>query len=187
MNVLRILPLIMVALTLAIIPSAAQENGTGTITGLVLTGNNVAIPDAYVTLYPESDVGVDAYQAIPDNPQLTSNFTHPVVGVYTFYDVPYGIYNVTAEKDGESFYAIVNVTAGTATANIVIPGVDDTWTAADFSPEPGSPGQYYTYVPVKIEKDMQDTSMAKSPGFDVLTAVACIVLPGLAWRNRKQS
>jgi hypothetical protein len=92
--------------------------GAGAITGVILSSaGSHAVPNANVALYDEYDNLAD----VPDNPQLSSNGTGNNGGIYMFYDVPYGLYNVTAEKGGIEFFAIVNLSAGTATANVVLP------------------------------------------------------------------
>jgi hypothetical protein len=92
--------------------------GVGAITGVILSSvGSHAVPNANVALYDE----YDNLAAVPENPQLSSNGTGNNGGVYMFYDVPYGLYNVTAEKGGVEFFAIVNLSSGTATANVVLP------------------------------------------------------------------
>jgi hypothetical protein len=94
------------------------SSGTGAITGVILSSaGSHAVPNANVALYDEDGNLVD----IPDNPQLSSNGTGNNGGVYTFYDVPYGRYTVSADKEGVEFFAVVNLTTGTATANVVLP------------------------------------------------------------------
>jgi hypothetical protein len=97
--------------------------GYGAITGVVLSSvDSHAVPEATVTLYDEYGYLVD----VPDNPQLSSSGNGNNAGIYTFTDVPLGIYNVTAEKGGISFFAIVDLSPGTATANIVLPEYAET-------------------------------------------------------------
>ncbi|HEY3274444.1 MAG TPA: carboxypeptidase-like regulatory domain-containing protein [Methanocella sp.] len=93
-------------------------SGVGAITGVILSSSGShAVPNANVVLYDESGNLVN----VPENPQLSSNGTGNNGGSYMFYDVPYGIYNVTAEKGGVEFFAVVNLSSGTATANVVLP------------------------------------------------------------------
>jgi hypothetical protein len=92
--------------------------GMGAITGVILSSaGSHAVPNANVALYDEDDNLAD----VPENPQLSSNGTGNNGGVYMFYDVPYGHYTVKAEKGGIEFFAIVNLSSGTATANVVLP------------------------------------------------------------------
>jgi hypothetical protein len=105
----------------------------GAITGVILSSaGSHAVPNANVALYDESG----NLASVPDNPQLSSSGTGNNGGVYTFYDVPYGLYNVTAEKGGVEFFAIVSLNSGTATANVVLPEYMETEPAYV---EPGPP------------------------------------------------
>ncbi len=77
-------------------------SGMGAITGVILSSaGSHAVPNANVALYDEYGNLAD----VPENPQLSSNGTGNNGGVYMFYDVPYGIYTVTAEKGGVEFFA----------------------------------------------------------------------------------
>lgn len=139
---------IVLVLSLLAAPAAAQ---LGTITGVVTTGNRQAVPDALITL---SDLEGN-YVVIPENPQFSSNGTGNNVGVYTFYDVPTGTYNITAVKGDSEFFAIATMETGTATANIVL--ADYFVTPEDFVPEtpveqPVAPRPYFTYVPARFGK-----------------------------------
>ena len=74
---------------------------------------------------------------IPENPQQSNDGRTAAVGMYTYYRVPWGLYNVTAEKEGHVYYAVFvlgpnyatsaagsgnfNGEIGTATHNIAIP------------------------------------------------------------------
>ena len=129
--------IVFLAIALFALPAAAQDNNTvieepeitpeplpeypqatGTITGIVLSSvGSHAVPDAVVTLYDE----YGNLAPVPDNPQQSSSGIGNNAGIYTFYDVPPGVYNVTAEKGGIMFFAIADVTSGTATANVVLP------------------------------------------------------------------
>jgi hypothetical protein len=105
----------------------------GTITGMILSSaGSHAVPNANVELYDK----YDNLAAVPDNPQLSSNGTGNNGGVYMFYDVPYGHYIVKAEKGGVEFFAVVNLSSGTATANVVLPEYVETEPAYQ---EPGPP------------------------------------------------
>lgn len=129
-------------------PLPESPQPVGTITGVVLssTGSH-AVPDAVVTLYDE----YGNIAAVPNNPQQSSSGIGNNAGVYTFFDVPFGIYNVTAEKGGIVFFAIADVSGGTATANIVLPEYVETGPAyqPDLGPSP-MPKPYYTFVPIKV-------------------------------------
>jgi hypothetical protein len=161
-----VLLIVFIAVALFVLPAAAQGNNTtneepecppgpspeyppvtGTITGIVMSSaGSHAVPDAVVTLYDE----YGNIAPVPDNPQQSSSGIGNNAGIYTFYDVPPGVYNVTAEKGGIMFFAIADVTSGTATANIVLPEYVETEPAYQ-EPTP-VPRPYFTYVPIKVGK-----------------------------------
>jgi hypothetical protein len=126
---------------------------TGTITGVILASpDSHAVPNANVGLYDENDNLVD----IPENPQLSSNGSGNNGGVYMFYDVPYGYYTVKAEKGGVEFFAIVNLSGGTATANVVLPEYVETEPAYQelLPPEAPTPAPkpYRYFLPITVGK-----------------------------------
>ncbi|OPY29927.1 MAG: hypothetical protein A4E28_00583 [Methanocella sp. PtaU1.Bin125] len=126
----------------------AAAQGVGTITGVVTSSvGSHAVPDAIVTLY-DMDGNL---AAVPENPQYTSNGTGNNAGIYMFYDVPFGTYNVTAAKGDSWFFAIAEVGEGTVTANVVLPEYVETEPAyrPDLGPSP-VPKPYFTYVPIKV-------------------------------------
>lgn len=128
-------------------------SGTGTITGVILASpDSHAVPNANVGLYDENDNLVD----IPDNPQLSSNGTGNNGGVYMFYGVPYGYYTVKAEKGGVEFFAVVNLSAGTATANVVLPEYVETELAykEPLPPEVPTPAPkpFHYFLPITVGK-----------------------------------
>lgn len=165
-----------VLLLIAIAPAAAQ---TGIVTGMVTSANNAAVPDATVTLsYADDNVAVD----VPNNPQFTTNYSSAIPGMYTFINVPYGRYNVTAEKDGYSFYATINVTSGTATANVVIPE-NITVAMATSTPQPYT--RYYTYVPVKVTSAPPQATTTRSPGFDMIASLGAFLVCLVAIKARR--
>lgn len=101
-----------------------------TLCGFVTDKNQNGIPGAKVTVYEavinNSSGGFDNVKvaATENNPQLTnSDPSIAAIGTHTFYKVPQGYYNVTAEKDGHIQFAIVNATSavGTRTLNINMP------------------------------------------------------------------
>ena len=115
--------------------------------GIVTDQNKVGVPGANVTLWTARwDNGSGRWENVApirvrDNPQLTNNGSTGAPGMYTFYMVPYGMYNVTAEKDGHTWYSILLLGPGdayknapfipgseygTATHNIAIPDYDYT-------------------------------------------------------------
>jgi hypothetical protein len=101
----------------------------GTISGQVSDSTGVGVGNAVVKLWNYN------YNAIthawdltnmvwsPENPQLTVNRPEVApLGTYTYYRVPAGHYLVTAEKNGNGFFALVDVVNGSETTNIVIQG-----------------------------------------------------------------
>jgi hypothetical protein len=173
MRILRFL--VLVGLLFAIVPAAAQ---TGIITGMVTSGNNAAVPDATVTL--TSVENGSAVGFVPNNPQQTSNISSSLPGTYTFTDVPYGTYYVIAQKDGYSYFTTIEVKAGTATANIVIPEYVAPATA---TPQPAR--QRYTYVPVKIAPASAQATVSRSPGFDLMMAFLALAAGIMILKARK--
>ncbi len=153
-----------ILLVIASAPAIAQEYGS--ITGIVTSANNQAVPGATVTLYAVLD-GTDAFAAVPNNPQYTSDFSSSLPGAYTFTGVPPGTYNVTAWWNGSWFYSTVNLTGGTATANVVIPEYVDVLSIPSPTPIP-TPKTYYTYVPVRLSSPLPPATAARSPGFEAV-------------------
>ena len=132
----------------------------GTITGVITTSYSQAVPDALVLLSDMDGNFVD----VPDNPQFSSNGTGNNVGVYTFYDVPPGTYNVTAEKGDSLYFAIATVDGGTSSTNIVLP--DYYVTPEDFPSETTivpTPKPYITFVPATFGKPQQSVKVAGGP------------------------
>lgn len=164
--------------SLLIVPAMAQY---GTITGVITTGNRQAVPDALITLYDMDGNHV----FVPDNPQFSSNGTGNNVGVYTFYDVPPGAYNITAIKGDSEFFAIAELYSGTATNNIVL--ADYFVTPEDFVPPeapvegPGleQPRQYFTFVPATFGKMASSAAVGTYPlSRAVATSTAYALLLG---------
>jgi hypothetical protein len=159
---------------LAAAPALAEEYGS--ITGIVTSANNAAVPDALVTLWAIVD-GTPVQAVVPNNPQYTSNFSTTLPGAYAFTNVPPGKYNITAAWNQYWYYAEVNLTGGTATANIVIPEYIDVLNiSAPLSPTPRT---YYTYVPVRVSSPVPQAT-ARSPGFEAVAALFAVPLAALA-------
>jgi PGF-CTERM protein len=122
--------------------------GWGTISGMVTDMNKNGVPNATVTLYYTTQnasgvfndytrgnngvgnaPGTNGLVRTPENPQKTVQRAEvAAIGTYTYFRIPSGIYNVTAEKADASgnnrmWFAIVNLTVGTATNNIAIPSL----------------------------------------------------------------
>jgi hypothetical protein len=147
----------------------------GSISGIVTSANNTAVPDAVVTLWAIVD-GTPVLATVPNNPQYTSNFSSTLPGAYAFTGVPPGQYNVTAEWRGYWHYTAVNLTGGTATANIVIPAYINV--TALSTPVP-TPAFYYTYVPVEVSSPLPQAT-TRSPGFEIPVFMASILILALA-------
>ncbi|HUL61610.1 MAG TPA: carboxypeptidase-like regulatory domain-containing protein, partial [Methanocella sp.] len=141
--------------------------GGNTITGVVLSSiGSQSVPDATVTLYDMDGYLVD----VPDNPQQSSLGVGTSAGVYTFYDVPMGTYNVTAEKNGVLYFAYADLTTeGTATANIVLPDYAEPGPISGPSGPP-LPGAYYYFLPIRPGK----AEAASSVGEGLLFGMALI-------------
>jgi len=97
--------------------------GWGTVSGIVTDQNRNGIPNANVTLWIWN--GTSNVKMLPaaDNPQLSNDGRTAAIGMYTFVYVPVGSYNVTGEKEGHSYYRLLDMyeQSGTVTANIAIP------------------------------------------------------------------
>jgi len=149
---------IVLMLSLLVSPALAQD---GTITGVITTSYSQAVPDALVLL---SDMDGN-YVDVPDNPQFSSNGTGNNVGVYTFYDVPPGTYNVTAEKGESLYFAIATVDGGTSSTNIVLPDYyvtpEDFPVEAPGGREPTKP--FITFVPATFGKPPQSVQATGGP------------------------
>jgi hypothetical protein len=197
MRVAMSLFIVLIVIALCVMPAAAQSNDgmdeepefppeplpeypqpTGTITGIVLSSvGSHAVPDAVVTLYDE----YGNFAPVPNNPQQSSSGIGNNAGIYTFFDVPYGIYNVTAEKGGIVFFAIVDVSGGTATANIVLPEYVETEPA--YRPDLGSPPvqkPYITFVPVMVGRVAQPSGIEEGlpVGLAVVGGIGALLLYG---------
>lgn len=163
----------LVALLPIFAATAMAEDGA--ISGIVTSANNAAVPDAVVTLWAIVD-GTPVFATVPNNPQYTSNLSSMLPGAYAFTGVPPGQYNVTAEWKGYWYYTEVNLTGGTATANIVIPVYINV--TALSTPMP-TPAFYYTYVPVEVSSPLPQAT-ARSPGFELPALILAILMLPLA-------
>ena len=164
--------------------------GWGTVSGIITDQNKVGIPYANVTLWYAVQNGTVAEKydnngivKIPENPQQSNDGRTAAVGMYTYYRVPWGLYNVTAEKQGHVYYAVFvlgpntatqiagaknfNGEIGTATHNIAIP--DYAYMA------PASPSPTATPTPPVSATPTGPTATptpTPSPGFEALFALA---------------
>jgi PGF-CTERM protein len=153
--------------------------GWGTISGMVTDKNKNGVPNATVKLWrtTSNDSGVwsTTLYPSPENPQQTvSRPEVAAIGTYTYYRIPSGIYNVTAEKADASgnnhiWFAIVNLTVGTATNNVAIPDlVIATPPVATpvVTAVPATPTPVVTAAPTAIP------TPTPSPGFETVFALA---------------
>jgi PGF-CTERM protein len=154
--------------------------GWGTISGMVTDKNKNGVPNATVKLWTTDifDNGTIANKKLyesPENPQQTvSRPEIAAIGTYTYYRIPSGIYNVTAEKadaagNNHIWFAIVNLTVGTATNNVAIPDLvitvppTPTTAPATATPVPA------TATPVPATPTPTPTP---TPGFETVFALA---------------
>ncbi|OPY28431.1 MAG: hypothetical protein A4E28_01555 [Methanocella sp. PtaU1.Bin125] len=154
--------------------------GWGTVSGFVTDKNKFGVPYAKMTLWHWNGEGRpnEVMLRAPDNPQLTNDGSTAAIGTYTFTYVPAGLYNLTAEKEGNVYFALVNVTAGTYTANVAFP---DYVFTVPVTPTP-SPGPAGTPSP----GPSASPTPTPAPGFGPAIAIAAIGLGLLAANKHKQ-
>jgi len=156
-----------------------QVVGWGTISGMVTDKNKNGVPDATVKLYRtvvnDSGIFSTTLYPSPENPQQTvSRPEVAAIGTYTYYRIPSGIYNVTAEKADASgnnhiWFAIVNLTVGTATNNVAIPDLVISVPQNTATPTPVvTPVVTVTPTPVPTPTP----TPTPSPGFETVFALA---------------
>lgn len=163
--------------------------GWGTVSGIVTDMNKVGIPNANVTLWNvqwnQTTGKWENTKIVPitENPQLSNDGRTAARGMYTYYRVPWNVYNVTGEKDGHMYYAmfvlgpwpgdieayknasyIPSSEYGTATHNIAIP---------DYSylePTTITPTIIATATPTPTAT--ATATATPTPGFETLFALA---------------
>ena len=142
--------------------------GWGTISGVVTDKNQNGVPFAKMTLWVWNGTDNVGIARAPDNPQLTNDGSTAAIGTYTYTYVPAGLYNLTAEKDNNTYFAMVNLTVGTYTANVAFP--DYVYTAR--LPPTVTP----TPVPAVTPKPTPrpTATPTPSPGFEVAAAVVAL-------------
>ena len=104
----------------------------GAISGMVIDENNIGIPGANVTLWNGTyDKAKGKFTNMErfnrtDNPQVSDNGSNGAVGMYVFRVVPWGTYNLTAQKDGHIAYEVITLGPGgymgTAPCNLKLNG-----------------------------------------------------------------
>jgi hypothetical protein len=108
----------------------AQSINTGRIAGVVISEDINNVPGARVTLHSciynsiTKEYTNTGLASIPENVTYTTGSPGEIPGLFIFDDVPSGLYNITAEKDGYKGYTIIefNAKRQLMTADIVIPG-----------------------------------------------------------------
>jgi len=163
--------------------------GWGTVSGIITDQNKVGIPYANVTLWNAEQNSTVAEQydntgivKIPENPQQSNDGRTAAVGMYTYYRVPWGLYNVTAEKEGHVYYAVFvlgpnyatsaagsqnfNGEIGTATHNIAIPDY------AYMAPVAPTSTPTPTATVTATATATATATPTPSPGFEALFALA---------------
>jgi|AGTN01.3.fsa_nt_gi hypothetical protein len=152
--------------------------GWGTISGMVTDKNKNGVPGATVTLWTakRNTTGVwnTAVYLSPDNPQQTvSRPEVAAIGTYTYYRIPEGLYNVTAEKtdaagNNHLWFAVVNLTAemGTATHNVAIPDLIISTPTITPTQQAGTP------TPTVAPTEVPTVTPKPSPGFEIVFALA---------------
>jgi PGF-CTERM protein len=175
--------------------------GWGTVSGIVTDQNKVGIPYANVTLWIAKQNSTTAEQfdnqkilKIPENPQQSNDGRTAAVGMYTYYRVPWGLYNVTAEKEGHVWYAVfalgpnyitgapssMSGEIGTATHNIAIPDY------AYMPPATPTPTITPTATAVVSAPATATPTATPTPGFEALFALAGLL--GVAYMiTRKEN
>jgi len=170
--------------------------GWGTISGMVTDKNKNGIPNATVKLWTVKWAN-DTYEnqklvKSPENPQQTvSRPEIAAIGTYTYYMIPSGIYNLTAEKADSTgtvhmWFAIVNLTVGTATNNVALPDfVVTTPVQPTATPTVTATPQTTTATPTPtatataVATPTATPSPSTSPGFEL--AFALVGLLGVAY------
>jgi len=165
--------------------------GWGTVSGIVTDQNKVGIPNANVTLWNvQWNNSTGAWEntkvlGIPENPQLSNDGRTAAIGMYTYYRVPWDVYNVTGEKEGHLWYALFVLGPrpdavdaykqsnywpgsefGTATHNIAIP--DYSFIQATSTPTPTA----VTSTPTATVTVTPTATPTKTPGFEAVFALA---------------
>ncbi len=161
-----------------IMPSVAQTPvqspvDLGNVNGTVVT----------LYYYNFETEGKGAIVPLPDdqNPQPVEwDYTKAAPGTYTFYKVPFGIYYLEAVHGNNSYFAIVNVTAGTATANVAIPP-----NATDWKPV-ATPSPTLIPTPAASPSPVPSSSSTPSPGMTSFCALAGLTLVTLYVIKRKK-
>ncbi len=152
--------------------------GWGTVSGVVTDKNKQGVPNAKMTLWYWNGTANVGILESSDNPQLTNDGSTATIGTYTYTYVPVGVYNLTAEKDGQVYYAKVFLEAGTYTANVAFP---DYIYIPPVTPTP-------VLTPTPTPSATPTPTPAPSPGFGAVFAIMAIVagIAGAAFKIGKR-
>lgn len=142
--------------------------GWGTVSGMVTDKNQNGVPFAKMTLWVWNGTDNVGIIRAPDNPQLTNDGSTAAIGTYTFTYIPAGVYNLTAEKDNHTYFAMVYLTVGTYTANVAFP--DYIYTARIPPTVTPMPAPSSTPMPTPSPTP----SPKPAPGFEAAIAIAAI-------------
>jgi len=161
--------------------TAVEVVGWGTISGMVTDKNKNGIPNATVKLWTVKWRN-DTYEnqklvKSPENPQYTvSRPEIAAIGTYTYYRVPSGTYNLTAEKADTSgnvhmWFAWVFLGVGTATNNVALP---DYVVPQVVSPTPTATIVATPTVVASVAPSASaaPTTATPTPGFETVFALA---------------
>ncbi|OPY26009.1 MAG: hypothetical protein A4E28_02723 [Methanocella sp. PtaU1.Bin125] len=171
-KILRIFLIIFTLFACAVAPLQAQtptplpgEVDLGNAKGTIMT----------LYYYDFATGGKGDIVPLPDNqnPQEVQwDYNKAAPGTYTFYKVPFGIYYLEAVHGNNSFFAIVNVTEGTATANVAIPPNATDWKpVATPTPQP-TPAPTAWTSPTPLPTSLP----TPSPGMTSLCALAGLTI-----------
>jgi hypothetical protein len=145
--------------------------GWGTVSGMVTDKNQNGVPNAKMTLWAWNGYENVGVLGIPDNPQMTvADERKAAIGTYTFTYVPAGVYNLTAEKDNNTYFAMVYLTVGTYTANVAFP--DYIYTARIPPTVTPTPVPSATATPTPAPTP----TPKPAPGFEAIFVIAAIGL-----------
>lgn len=106
--------------------SQPVSGGQNSISGRVYDSNHNAVSNAKVTIYNTKftlDYVAKDPVNIMKNPQLTSDGSTSLMGLYQFSGLNPDVYIITAEKNGIAYSETVQVREGTTTEDIIIPGL----------------------------------------------------------------
>lgn len=155
--------------------------GWGTVSGMVTDKNQNGVPYAKMTLWAWNGTANTGILLSSDNPQLTNDGSTAAIGTYTFTYVPVGTYNLTAEKDGHVYFAMVYMTVGTYTANVAFPD----YVFPGFIKPTTVPTPTEVPTPVSTSTRTPTPTPSPAPGMGITIALLSMIC-ALAWVTLKQ-